>query len=208
LATVITALILALVAKPYAVPSGSMAQTLEPGDVVLINRLAYAASEPTTGDIIVFDADATWGAVADEGPLRRVLRWIGEATGFGPTGQHTLIKRVIAGPGQRVSCCAEDGSIMVDGVPLDEQYVSNDLEFEAGVLDCNTEPKSRRCLSDVVVPADAFLVLGDNRAASSDSALHCRTDQPAADCWRWAKRVEIVGRAIATLWPPTNWEGY
>lgn len=202
--------ILSFVAKPYSVPSGSMEQTLLPGDRVLVNRLAYLGAEPATGDIVVFDADDTWGAdaSADDGPFKAALRWIGEVTGFGPSGPHTMVKRVIAGPGQTVSCCDAEGRMLVDGEPLDEPYVFADLPFVPGSFDCTTEPVSPRCLPEVVVPEDAYLVLGDHRASSSDGALLCRA--PGADpdsCWRWAKRDHIVGRAAVVLWPVSRWSG-
>ncbi|MEW1976051.1 S26 family signal peptidase [Microbacterium profundi] len=77
-AFVVVGLLLMFVAKPYLVPSASMESTLQPGDRVLVpsasmestlqprdrvlvNRLAYVGSEPATGDIIVFDANESWG---------------------------------------------------------------------------------------------------------------------------------------------------
>jgi len=209
-AFVIVGAVLSFVAKPYYVPSGSMEQTLLPGDRVLVNRLAFVGSEPGTGDIVVFDADETWGpdSSADDGPVKGALRWVGEVTGFGPSGSHTLIKRVIAGPGQTVSCCDAEGRLLVDGAPLDEPYIFEDLPFTPGSSDCSTEPLSPRCLPEVTVPKGAYLVMGDHRAASADGAYECRL--PAADpggCWRWAKRDQIVGKAAVVLWPIGRWTG-
>ncbi|WP_344818053.1 signal peptidase I [Microbacterium soli] len=209
-AFVVVGALLSFVAKPYSVPSGSMEQTLEPGDRVLVNRLAYVGSAPTTGDIVVFDADETWGpdGSADDGPLKSVLRWVGEVTGFGPSGPHTLIKRVIAGPGQTVSCCDAEGRMLVDGVPLDEPYIFEDFPFTAGSLDCTTAPVSLRCLPEVTVPAGSYLMLGDHRAASADGAMSCRSPgTDPASCWRWALRDQIVGKAAVILWPVDRWTG-
>lgn len=208
-AFVLMGLVLSLVAKPYVVPSSSMEDTLHPGDRVLVFRLAYVGSEPETGDVIVFDADDTWGAAAgtSTNPVLGVLRWVGEWTGFGRSGDHTLIKRVIAGPGQTAACCSVDGRVTVGGVPLDEPYVKNNFPFVAGKLDCNSTPRSRRCFDQVIVPADSFLVLGDNRANSSDSAYECRVEGAGPGCWRWAKRDDIVGQAVAVIWPVGAWRG-
>lgn len=208
-AFVVVGLVLSFVAKPFWVPSGSMEHTLEPGDRVLVNRLAYVGSQPATGDVIVFDADDTWGIAApgSEGALKSVLRWLGEVTGFGPTGPHTLVKRVIAGPGQTVSCCDAQGRIDVDGSALDEPYLGSDFAFAAGTLDCTTTPRSMRCFDKVTVPAQSYLVLGDNRTESSDSAYLCRGDSPPAECWRFATRSGLVGKAVAILWPPGRWRG-
>lgn len=208
LAFVVFGLLLALVAKPYAVPSGSMDNTLLPGDDVLVYRLAYLGSEPHTGDVIVFDADSSWGAQPAENPIKAALRWIGEVTGFGPTGTHTLVKRVIAGPGQTVGCCSADGRVIVDGHPLTEPYISNDLPYTPGTLDCATDPRSMRCFGPVVVPRGSYFVLGDNRANSSDSAFGCRGAPPErAGCFRWARSGDIVGRVVAIIWPPGRWRG-
>ena len=157
-AFIVTGLVLSFVAKPYWVPSGSMETTLQPGDRVLVNRLAYVGASPGTGDIVVFDAGPTWdieGAPPSD-PIRGVLRWLGEVTGFGPSSAHTLIKRVIGTPGQTVECCTDDGQLIVDGEPLDEPYVTNDLPFEAGELDCDDHSAIARCFDAVEVPADSL----------------------------------------------------
>lgn len=204
---VVTALVLSFVAKPYSVPSGSMQATLQPGDRILVNRLAYTAADPGNGDVIVFDAGVDWdaGAPIDTNPLKAALRWVGEVTGFGPSGPRTLVKRVIGTPGQSVECCSPEGSVIVDGVPLDEVYVTNDFPFEPGVTDCTSVPASQRCFDAVTVPKDSYLMLGDNRAGSADSAVMCRFAGAAEGCWRWATRDGIVGRAVAILWPITRW---
>lgn len=210
LAFVAIGLVLSFIAKPYWVPSSSMTDTLEVGDRVLVNRLAYVGTQPATGDIIVFDADETWGATGTDGEpwYRGVLRWVGEASGFGPSGAHTLVKRVIAGPGQTVECCDSEGRILIDGEPVDEPYITNDLPFTVDAIDCASEPSSTRCFGPVTVPEGSYLVLGDNRGNSSDSAAHCRTQGGAEDdgCWRWATRDDVVGKVVAILWPIDRWQ--
>ncbi|UJP08872.1 signal peptidase I [Microbacterium sp. KUDC0406] len=210
-AFVVVGALLSFVAKPYWVPSGSMEQTLQVGDRVLVNRLAYIGdAHPGDGDVIVFDADETWGPHAsdDENPLKTVLRRLGEVSGFGPSGEHTLIKRVIAGPGQTVSCCDAEGRMLVDGEPVDEPYVFADFPFEPGALDCETTPSSMRCLPEVTVPEGAYLVLGDHRANSADGAYPCRGRvDPDPGCWRWAHDDDVVGRAVVILFPFDRWSG-
>ena len=204
-----TGLILSFVAKPYWVPSGSMEATLQAGDRVMVNRLAYEGSTPGIGDVIVFDAGSAWQlpATGPSNPITSALRWVGEVTGFGPSSPYTLIKRVIGTPGTKVECCTADGHVKVDGQALEESYVTNDFAFEAGALDCTSTPRSSRCFDAVEVPADSYLMLGDNRANSSDSAAACRGDDPAADCWRWATQPDIVGKAFVLFWPLTRWSG-
>ncbi|MFT4135464.1 signal peptidase I [Microbacterium sp.] len=208
-AFVIVGLILSFVAKPYVVPSESMAQTLRVGDRILVNRLAYLAAEPSTGDVVVFDADAAWDGerAAETNPLKAALRWIGEVSGFGASGPHTLVKRIVAAPGQTASCCSADGAVIVDGEPLDEPYVYEDFPFVPGQLDCASTPRSTRCFDQVTVPPDSYLVLGDHRSNSSDSAAQCRVADAPDACWRWASRAGIVGAAVAVLWPIDRWRG-
>ncbi len=207
IAFTVTGLVLSLVAKPYLVPSSSMEDTLQPGDRVLVNRLAYVGAPPGVGDIVVFDADASWSTAEpeDRGLFASVLAWLGQVTGFGASGPHTLVKRIIGTPGQTVECCSDDGAVMVDGEPLDEPYVSSDFAFDPGVVDCTTLPQSDRCFRPIVVPPGSYLVLGDNRAISSDSAALCRVDASSEDCWRWATREGIVGKTVFILWPPGRW---
>ena len=90
-------------------------------------------------------------------------------------------------------------------------YVTNDLPFVTGSLDCTTTPRSLRCFDAVEVPADSYLMLGDNRGNSSDSAAFCRGDAAtgaSADaCWRWAARSDVVGKAVVLFWPLNRWSG-
>lgn len=206
LAMVTFGLIISFVAKPYQVSSGSMEPTLRTGDRVLVDRVSYRFSEPSAGDVIVFEADENWDGPGrpEPSPLRAAWIWFGQWTGFGPSGEHTLVKRVIATPGRTVSCCSPDGHLVVDGVPTDEPYLGSDFDFSPGALDCGTTPRSARCFDAVTVPEGAYLVLGDNRANSADSAARCRAPDADPSCWRWAYRENVVGRVAVTLWPLTR----
>ncbi len=62
---VVIALLLAVVIKTYAVqaffiPSGSMENTLEINDRVLVNKLVYDVRGIHRGDIVVFNGDGSW----------------------------------------------------------------------------------------------------------------------------------------------------
>ncbi len=84
------------------------------------------------------------------------------------------LKRVIGLPGDRVAIVA--GVVYLNGKSLDEPYV----RF-----------RDRRSAPPVAVPPDAYYVLGDNRANSDDSRS-----------WGFVPAQDVIGRAIAGVWPP------
>jgi signal peptidase I len=84
------------------------------------------------------------------------------------------IKRVIGLPGDRVRI--DRGSVYVNGALLSEPYV----RFP-----------DTRSFDEVSVPAGDVYVLGDNRANSEDS----RFFGPVPES-------EIMGKALAGIWPP------
>ena len=90
-----------------------------------------------------------------------------------------LIKRVIATSGDWVDI-AEDGTVTVNGVVLDEPYVE-----EKALGECNIKLPYQ-------VPQGKCFVLGDNRVESIDSrntAVGCISNDV------------VVGRLLARIWP-------
>ncbi|WP_031508289.1 signal peptidase I [Streptomyces megasporus] len=108
LTTAVAALLLllvdAFVVEPFRIRSDSMANTLDVGDRVLVNKLAYRFGNlPERGDVVVFDGAGSF----DQGPS--------EASDY--------VKRVVGVGGDRVTCCDERGRIEVNGEPVDERYL-------------------------------------------------------------------------------------
>ncbi|MFT3888347.1 MAG: signal peptidase I [Arachnia sp.] len=205
-ALLVLALVQAFFVKLYQVPSASMEQTLMPGDRLLVNRLAYVDADPQVGDIVVFERPDDWGdARPQRSALRTAVGWFGDIFGFGPTNADPLVKRIIAGPGQTLSCCDSLGRLVRDGQPIDEPYLGSDLGFEAGVLDCETGERSRRCFPTITIPDDSYLVMGDNRANSSDGVSDCRAQEVAGSCARLVRRSDIVGEVVFVVLPFDRW---
>lgn len=127
----------------YAIPSGSMENTIMPGDRVITTRLSPRPIALRRGDIVVFKDPANW--LANEGATHNSDR---------------LIKRLIGLPGDTVECAGNGAPIVINGVPIDE----------SAYLKPGVEP-SRSAFS-VTVPAGRLFVLGDNRANSADSRAH------------------------------------
>lgn len=212
-AFVVLALVQGFVVKLFMVPSGSMEHTLEVGDRILANRLAYGpftSATPQTGDVVVVHTDdELWpSSSAEETGLvasaKHAVKWVfGDLLGLGPMSDHTLVKRVIGAEGQTVACCDAEGRVTIDGVPLDEPYVFEDPPFLVDSLDCETAVVSARCFPAVTVPEGMLLVLGDHRGASSDGITRCRgaNDSPADTCVRWVKVDDVVGAVWRIVWP-------
>ncbi|MBT9606336.1 signal peptidase I [Microbacterium sp.] len=202
LALLLLALVQGFVIKPFQVPSESMSPTLETGDRILASRIAYSVSAPGAGDIAVFSRPESWGPTAERSPLRIAVGWVGDIVGFGPSNHDALVKRIVGEPGSTVRCCTDQGAVEVNGIPLAEEYVVNDLPFTPGVSDCTTTPLSPRCFGPITVPADEFLVMGDNRANSADSVIACRgIPSASAGCARFVPRGDMLGKVVSIVWP-------
>ncbi|MFH8365322.1 signal peptidase I [Streptomyces sp. NPDC018031] len=100
----------ALLYRPYAVPSHSMAPTIDQGTRVLAERID--GDEVRRGDVVVFK-DKVWGDLP-------------------------MIKRVVGVDGDTVACCDRQGKLTVNGTPIEEPYLpegapASPTEFSATV---------------------------------------------------------------------------
>ena len=92
------------VVQSFFIPSTSMTPTLEVGDRVLVNKLAYRFGDPDRGHIVVFEAPP----------------------GEGSAEVKDLIKRVIGLPGETVE--GKDGAIFINGRRLDEPWLPDGVQ--------------------------------------------------------------------------------
>ena len=194
---VVIALVLAFILKTFLIqaffiPSGSMENTLQVGDRVMVNKLAYTFGDIERGDIVVFSGVDSWDPeieVADSGNvITDSLRSVAGAFGFAASpNEKDYIKRVIGLPGDHVECCDKQGRIMVNGIPIDEtEYLYN-----------GNEPSEDNF--DIVVPDDRLWVMGDHRVASADSRAHI------GDPGGGAIPIDsVVGRAFVVIWPVSD----
>ena len=100
LETILLALLLFLaintVTSRVRVENISMEPTLQPGYLLIVNKLAYKLGEPKHGDIVVF-------------------HYMGD-------NNEVYIKRVIGLPGDEVKI--ENGTVYVNGIALNEPYIA------------------------------------------------------------------------------------
>ena len=160
----------------FRVDGLSMMPNLQNGEMLLVNRNAYASfdtwtlvdwipgidhddpntvhpfSPPQRGDVVVLNAPVDG---ADK----------------------PYIKRIIGLPGETIEL--RDDSVFINGQQLDEPY-----------LDEVTECGSQRYCGPLTIPEDAVFVMGDNRDDSEDSPDFgpVETDR-------------LVGKAWFTYWP-------
>ena len=102
----------------------------------------------------------------------------GDLCGFSYSNK-VLIKRVVALPGETVYMDG-DGNVVIDGVPLDEPYLT-----EKALGECDIE-------FPFTVPENEYFLLGDSRQTSIDSRSSVIGCVP---------REQIVGRLFFRLWP-------
>src|SRR5690348_350411 len=192
---VVVALLLAVVIKTYAIqaffiPSGSMENTLEINDRVLVNKLVYDVRGIHRGDIVVFNGDGSWDpgpAPVDTNFLVKFADGFASMFGFGHPGD-ILVKRVIGLPGDHVACCDAQSRVTVNGVPLNEKpyLYPGDLPSESRF--------------SITVPPGRLWVMGDHRLISDDSRDHL--GDPGGGT---IPENAVVGRAFVIIWPPSRW---
>jgi signal peptidase I len=175
--------------EAYKIPTGSMERTLMVGDFLLVNKLVFGAEvplfhrrlpavrHPRRGDVIVFQYP--------EDPSKN------------------FVKRLVGAPGDTLSMT--DGVLLLNGRPQTEAYVTHtDPGFDPSEQQFRWQSKwlvqtaeaaragyhpSRNNWGPLIVPAQSYFVLGDNRDNSLDSRY-----------WGFVPDSLVRGRPLFVYW--------
>ncbi|MBB5632492.1 signal peptidase I [Cryobacterium mesophilum] len=193
-AIIISVGIKAFLIRSFYIPSGSMENTLQINDRIIVNELVPRFVPIEHGDVVVFRDPGGWlppRQPVDENWFATSVDWVLSVVGLSaPDSNDHLIKRVIGLPGDKVACCNTFGQMTVNGVPLDEPY----LKLPHGVTKASGSDFS------VTVPKDSLWVMGDNRYDSLDSRYN--TTKPGNG---FVPIENVVGRAFLVSWPVDRW---
>ncbi len=151
ISVVIAAVVIVFIYQPVQVEGTSMMPVVSDQERIFVNKFIYrfGIGEIQRGDLVVF--------------------W------YPGDRSQSYIKRVIGLPGEVVAI--QNGTVLVNGTPLDEPYVPPDYR------DAVSMPAR-------YIEAGHFFVLGDHRNSSNDSRMR---GQVPRDC--------IFGKAVFVYWP-------
>jgi signal peptidase I len=181
--------IITFVLQAFEIPSSSMEDTLLIGDHVFVNREQFAPRTRWIGPLL---------------PYRDIRR--GDIVVFLSPAEPGLyvVKRIMGIPGDRIHL--REGVVYRNGQKLDEPYVlhKGSIPYDpyrdnfpaVPASDAfNVTPEWQLALAshiqgnDLVVPADSYFGMGDNRDVSYDSRY-----------WGFIPKANVIGRPMFIYW--------
>ncbi|MBI5242059.1 MAG: signal peptidase I [Elusimicrobia bacterium] len=209
-AVLLAAMLMYFIVQAFKIPSGSMEKTLLVGDHLFVNKFIYGLRIPFTdkrvlalrqiqrGDIVVFRFPTE----------NRKEEHCGS-----PQYGKDFIKRVIGLPGDRVEL--REGEVFVNEGSLGREPYVQLLDpyrhprasfatspeqyqtlWETRKLDQKIGDGIRDNFGPVVVPPEAYLMMGDNRDRSCDGRY-----------WGPVQKKYLKGKAWVLYWPPSRMGG-
>ncbi len=189
---IVIALVLALtirvfLVQAFKIPSGSMIPSLQIGDHILVNKLAYGLQIPQDCEfeaallpVTCYSSSMLFEFEKPERGDIIVFRY--------PEDEHKdFIKRIIGLPGDTIHIRKK--IVYINGEPFrDEPFTQR---VDPGVIDGRINPRDN--LGPITVPPNSYFVMGDNRDQSLDSRF-----------WGYVQEHKIKGRAFLVYW---SWHG-
>ncbi|WP_419949361.1 signal peptidase I [Candidatus Palauibacter sp.] len=175
------------VVEAFQIPTASMENTLLIGDFLLVNKMVYGAEIPGTDlELPAFDTPARGDVIVFEPP---------DSAEQPPRTNY--VKRIIGMPGDTLRM--RRAQLFVNGFPIEEPYVKASSSFPdapsakfdwqrrflTGRARRSGYLPTRNNWGPLVVPADHYFVMGDNRSNSEDSRY-----------WGFVPRDAIKGRPM------------
>lgn len=181
--------IITFIVQAFEIPSSSMENTLLIGDHVFVNREQFAPRTHWMGPLLPYRGIRQGDIVVFLSPAEPGLY---------------VVKRIIGTPGDRIHL--RDGVVYRNGQKLDEPYVihsSPDIsnpyrdnfpavppsEYNNVVPEWQLAMKQYIQGDDIVVPADSYFAMGDNRDVSYDSRY-----------WGFIPNPNVIGRPMFIYW--------
>jgi len=150
---ILVAIVLALfirtfIIQAFKIPSGSMKQTLQIGDHILVNKFIYGIKLPFLMTTIV--------------PIKNPKRDDIIVFKFPEDPDKDFIKRVIGIAGDVVEC--RNKQVYINHKRLNHDY---GIHTDSNIISGGVQPRDN--FGPVVVPENSLFVMGDNRDHSYDS---------------------------------------
>jgi len=182
--------------QAFIVPTGSMESTVLIGDHLLVDKLSYAPAGPISKYLLPYTEPKRGDVIVFRYPMDI---------------RQNFVKRVIGVPGDRIHIV--DKVVYVNGHALTEPYTQHiDAHIEPYRDNFPSQPygpvvdRAQQMLAanvsngELVVPAENYFAMGDNRENSLDSRY-----------WGFVPRENIIGKPLVIFWsydaPTEEWAG-